>query len=83
LAGAALDVLSNEPPAGPGGLLDRADVIVTPHMSWYSTQAERRLQQMVAEEARAVLMGEPARHPVRMSSSISAVGQAAKGGARG
>jgi phosphoglycerate dehydrogenase-like enzyme len=52
LAGAALDVLPDEPPArtpdGPG-------LIVTPHAAWYSPEAERESRARAIDELRAAL----------------------------
>jgi D-3-phosphoglycerate dehydrogenase len=64
IAGAALDVLGAEPPAGDHPLLSRPDVLVTPHMAWYSTQAMARLQRGAAEQVRAVLEGRAPQHQV-------------------
>lgn len=58
LGGAALDVLTVEPPL-PGATLARLpNVILTPHVAWVSTQATADLQRLAAEEARRVLAGE-------------------------
>jgi D-3-phosphoglycerate dehydrogenase len=63
LAGAALDVMPNEPPAG-SPLLGRENVIITPHTSFYSEESLLELQRKAAEEVVAVLTGQPARNPV-------------------
>ncbi|WP_167735508.1 NAD(P)-dependent oxidoreductase [Rhodococcus sp. 1R11] len=39
LAGAALDVLTVEPPGRPHGLLDATDAVVTPHIAWLSLRS--------------------------------------------
>ena len=63
LAGAALDVLSAEPPmASP--LFGRSNVILTPHISFYSVESLVELQTKVAEEVVRVLTGQRPRHPV-------------------
>jgi D-3-phosphoglycerate dehydrogenase len=63
LAGAALDVLSQEPPpASP--FFGRDDVILTPHMSFYSVEALVELQTKAAEEVVRVLTGQSPRNPV-------------------
>jgi len=63
LAGAALDVLDNEPPTDVR-LLDDDRIIVTPHSAWYSEEAFRRLKDEVAFEVVRVLDGNPPRSPV-------------------
>jgi D-3-phosphoglycerate dehydrogenase / 2-oxoglutarate reductase len=57
LAGAALDVLSREPPQN-SPLLGRENVILTPHMSFYSVESLIDLQTRATEEVLRVLSGE-------------------------
>jgi D-3-phosphoglycerate dehydrogenase len=57
LAGAALDVLSREPPEN-SPLLGRENVILTPHMSFYSVESLIDLQTRATEEVLRVLSGE-------------------------
>src|SRR5215471_21835061 len=49
LAGAALDVMPQEPPAG-SPLLGRDNVIITPHTSFYSEESLLELQRKAAQE---------------------------------
>jgi D-3-phosphoglycerate dehydrogenase / 2-oxoglutarate reductase len=63
IAGAALDVLSKEPPED-SPLLHRNNVILTPHMSFYSVESLVDLQTKAAEEVVRVLQGEMPRHAV-------------------
>jgi D-3-phosphoglycerate dehydrogenase len=63
IAGAALDVLPDEPP-GNSPLLGRANVILTPHMSFYSVEALVELQKRAAQEVVRVMRGEKPLHPV-------------------
>ena len=63
LAGAALDVLSQEPPTA-SPLLGRDNVILTPHMSFYSVESLVELQTKAAEEVVRVLTGQLPRNPV-------------------
>ena len=63
LAGAALDVLSQEPPTA-SPLLGRSNVILTPHMSFYSVESLIELQTKAAEEVVRVLAGGAPRNPV-------------------
>lgn len=59
LAGAALDVLSVEPPAETNPLIQAKNCIVTPHIAWATREARTRLMQMTAENLRAFLSGSP------------------------
>jgi D-3-phosphoglycerate dehydrogenase len=53
---AGLDVLEHEPPDEPA-LLERNDVVVTPHTAWYSEASRRELARTVATDVAAVLDG--------------------------
>ena len=59
LAGAGLDVLSEEPPDEKNPLLRARNCLVTPHLGWASVAAQRRLLAGVAENLRAFLGGRP------------------------
>jgi D-3-phosphoglycerate dehydrogenase len=63
LAGAALDVMEKEPPAG-SPLLGRDNVILTPHTAFYSEESLLELQIKAAEEVVLALTGKPPRNPV-------------------
>ncbi|HEX5230195.1 MAG TPA: C-terminal binding protein [Bryobacteraceae bacterium] len=63
LAGAALDVMEQEPPTS-SPLVGRDDVILTPHTGYYSEESLADLQTKAAEEVVRVLSGQPARNPV-------------------
>jgi D-3-phosphoglycerate dehydrogenase len=63
LSGAALDVLSQEPPNG-SPLFGRDNVILTPHTSFYSVESLVDLQVKAAEEVVRVLNGEMPNNPV-------------------
>jgi D-3-phosphoglycerate dehydrogenase len=64
IAGAALDVMVQEPPAPNSPLFGRDNVIVTPHTSFYSEESLVELQTKAAQEVAAVLTGRPPRNPV-------------------
>ncbi len=63
LAGAALDVMEQEPPSG-SPLFGRDNVIITPHTSFYSEESLVDLQTKAAEEVLRVLSGQAPRNPV-------------------
>lgn len=65
IAGAAVDVLSKEPPAEGNPLLenDIPNLIVTPHMAWASEQGMRGVTEQVVENIEAFVAGKP-RHRV-------------------
>jgi D-3-phosphoglycerate dehydrogenase len=63
IAGAALDVLEQEPPVS-SPLFGRDNVILTPHTSFYSVESLEELQTKAAEEVVRVLSGQPPRNPV-------------------
>jgi len=63
-AAAALDVFDPEP-ADPGRFAEVIDqIIMTPHMAWYTEETERELRTKTAQEAKRVLDGKPVLHPV-------------------
>jgi D-3-phosphoglycerate dehydrogenase len=64
LAGAALDVMEKEPPDHDHPLFDLPNVIITPHIAWYSERSSIDLQRMAAEEVARVLMGKEPISPV-------------------
>lgn len=61
IAGAAVDVLEQEPPAAGEPLLQLPNVLVTPHTSSSSTEAGLQLRRDVARNVVQVLRGEPPR----------------------
>jgi len=64
LAGAALDVLSSEPPPPDHPLRQAPNLILTPHLAFYSRESVVELQTKAAEEVSRALKGEPPRSPV-------------------
>jgi D-3-phosphoglycerate dehydrogenase len=58
IAGAGLDVFPNEPPAEDHPLCDHERVLVTPHVAWYSEEANAQRRRTAAENVRAALTGE-------------------------
>ncbi|MBU0911427.1 MAG: D-2-hydroxyacid dehydrogenase [Gammaproteobacteria bacterium] len=63
IAGAALDVLSSEPPSSDHPLLNNTlpNLIITPHVAWASRQAMQRLVVQLSENLRAFLAQQPIR----------------------
>jgi len=59
IAGAALDVLSSEPPKAENPLLSSKKTIITPHIAWATLDARKRLMQVTADNIRAFLDGSP------------------------
>ena len=63
LAGAALDVLSVEPPQPDHPLLHEEHILITPHYAWYSEAASRDVRVSATEEIVRVLRGDRPRCP--------------------
>ena len=57
IAGAAVDVLSAEPPPADNPLLSAKNCLITPHMAWGTRSARARLMQVAVENVRAFLGG--------------------------
>lgn len=59
LAGAALDVLTSEPPKADNPLIHAKNCIITPHMAWASLEARVRLLHATEDNVRAFLQNAP------------------------
>jgi glycerate dehydrogenase len=59
IAGAGLDVLSEEPPPATNPLLQAKNCWITPHIAWATRSARERLLATVVENVRAFLEGRP------------------------
>jgi D-3-phosphoglycerate dehydrogenase / 2-oxoglutarate reductase len=75
IAGAALDVLAQEPPRDDHPLLQDERVLITPHTGWYSQEAQRDVVVRACEDVQRVLSGQPARSPANVP--VAAVGEQA------
>ncbi len=59
IAGAALDVLSTEPPPNDHPMLRAKNCIITPHFAWATREARARLIAIAAQNLQAFLAGHP------------------------
>ena len=59
IAGAALDVLGEEPPRADNPLLRAKNCIITPHIAWATRAARSRLMNIAVENIRAFVEGTP------------------------
>ncbi len=66
IAGAALDVLPDEPPAADLALYGRPNVVLTPHTAFYSEESVLDLQLKAAQQVALVLSGQDPVYPVNL-----------------
>lgn len=59
LAGAAVDVLSSEPPSHNNPLLSAKNCIITPHIAWMSFEARKRLLDITVQNLKSYIVGKP------------------------
>jgi glycerate dehydrogenase len=59
IAGAAVDVLSKEPPEKDNPLLTAKNCIITPHIAWATVEARERLMQGTIKNVRSFVEGKP------------------------
>lgn len=64
IAGAALDCMMGEPVSKESPLFQHENLIVTPHMAWYSEEAANELKRKVAEESVRFSNGEKIHYPI-------------------
>jgi D-3-phosphoglycerate dehydrogenase len=57
IAGAALDVFEEEPPPSKLELLKMSNVILSPHIAWYSEEGGWDIRRMIMDDLRAFLRG--------------------------
>ncbi len=59
IAGAGLDVLSNEPPKEANPLLKSNNCIITPHNAWATVESRQKLMDIVVDNVKAFMEGKP------------------------
>jgi glycerate dehydrogenase len=59
IAGAALDVLSTEPPSANNPLLHAKNCLINPHVAWATFESRSRLMKAVVNNVEAFLKGKP------------------------
>lgn len=59
IAGAALDVLSTEPPSKENPLFSAKNCIITPHISWATKEARARLMDIAVDNLKAFINSNP------------------------
>ena len=59
IAGAGLDVLTQEPPLATNPLLSAKNCYITPHQAWASVEARQRLMDLAVQNVKAFLAGNP------------------------
>lgn len=64
IGGAALDCMMGEPVSKDSPLFKHENLLVTPHMAWYSEEAAQELKRKVAEEAVRFAKGEAIHYPI-------------------
>jgi len=64
IAGAALDVFENEPPEPKLELVKMNNVILSPHIAWYSEEGGWDIRRMIMDDVRAFLRGKLPRYVV-------------------
>lgn len=64
IAGACLDCMLNEPVDKSNPLFKHENVIVSPHIAWYSEESAQELKRKVAEEAVRFAKGEDIHYPI-------------------
>lgn len=63
IQGAGLDVMQDEPP-GDSSLLDLEDIVVTPHVAWYSEEGINEVRRHAADQVKQVLQNQSPANPV-------------------
>ena len=72
IAGAAIDVYETEPPRPDYPLFGHRNVILTPHLAWYSEDSGIRIREIVLLEIERAIQGLPPRY---IANSVTSVRQ--------
>jgi phosphoglycerate dehydrogenase-like enzyme len=64
IAGAGIDVFEQEPPGRNFVLRGIPNIILTPHLAWYSEDAGMSIREKIMEDIRRFLDGRPPRFPI-------------------
>lgn len=64
IAGAGLDVYEKEPPPADFPLLGMDNVLLSPHIAWYSEEGGWDIRVMIMDDVRAFIQGQAPRHVV-------------------
>jgi D-3-phosphoglycerate dehydrogenase / 2-oxoglutarate reductase len=64
IAGAGLDVLDHEPPSRDSELTRMKNVVLTPHLAWYSEEGGWDIRRMIMDDLKAFLRVKPPRYVV-------------------
>lgn len=64
IAGAGIDVFEKEPPQNEFSLIGLENVILTPHLGWYSEDAGWDIRKKIVEDVKRFVNGEKPRFPV-------------------
>lgn len=69
IAGAGIDVFEKEPPEETFVLRGIPNIILTPHLAWYSEDAGLSIRRKILEDVRRFLEGRPPRFPINTIES--------------
>jgi len=64
IAGAGIDVFEKEPPEQSFVLRGIPNIVLTPHLAWYSEDAGWSIREKILEDIRRFLDGRPPRYPI-------------------
>ncbi len=69
MAGAGIDVFESEPPKENFELIGLENVILTPHLSWFSEDAAWEIRKKIIEDVERYVKGKPPRFPLNKISA--------------